>query len=304
MAKVRLPPIEDTIESVLKAGQGYPDIPWLAQYQGVSYDEAYNAIINHYNNTNWGALALDKPPLPAPPVKEKHRRNESEQEKVGIIDRLLLWLVNQFQKISFIIVSLADFVIECLFYSTFGPNELTKIGLASWGFVIVGAKLWAWSHGNKGLAIFCAALSVIGATGIFNASMDAQAAVVKTTNAVVIEDPRVSIQNQINESLANIKKMTIEREKLADGSNPKQVLDYNNQINEANAQLPILRKELAAIKPESIKQVELQLDAWAIFGQISNKIGMDPKVFAFVFILLVAILIQWIIGATTPRKGK
>lgn len=74
MATRKLPTIEATIESVLKAGRGYPDAQWLADYRGITPSEAYEAIEAHYNGTDWGSLAVKKPPMPSAPdpkIKEK-----------------------------------------------------------------------------------------------------------------------------------------------------------------------------------------------------------------------------------------
>ena len=242
----------------------------------------------------------------APKATQRPRKPRTQSladapaSKVPLHDRLILGFAGILQHVAFVVVTVADFVLECLFYSTFAPNDWSKIALASWGVVIVGAKLWAWSTCKTALAVFCACLSVIGSVGIFNASMDAQAVVARTINTERIEDPRLSIQRQIKALEANISAMTTERNALVDA--PLTVRDYNAKIDMANAQLPELRKEMESIKDE-VKTVEVVLDAWSIFGQVSGKIGVDPKAFAFCFILAVSILLQMIIAVTTPKKG-
>lgn len=81
MATLKLPKIETTIESVLKRGQGYPDVKWLAEYRGITQQEAYDAIIKHSAETNWGALAMDKPPLPPAPEKITHAEKKIASSK-------------------------------------------------------------------------------------------------------------------------------------------------------------------------------------------------------------------------------
>lgn len=73
MAKHRLPTIENTIESVLKGGKGYPDVNWLADYRGITPQEAYDSIVKHQGETNWGALAMEKPKLPEAPPALSHK---------------------------------------------------------------------------------------------------------------------------------------------------------------------------------------------------------------------------------------
>jgi hypothetical protein len=70
MAQRRIPPIDATIESVLKAGRGYPEPQWLADYRGISVQDAYSAIQRHYDTTDWGELAAKKPEMPPMPSKK------------------------------------------------------------------------------------------------------------------------------------------------------------------------------------------------------------------------------------------
>ena len=81
MAQRRIPPIDATIESVLKAGRGYPEPQWLADYRGISIQDAYVAIQKHYDTTDWGALALKKPEMPSMPLPVEQKKEEKNPWK-------------------------------------------------------------------------------------------------------------------------------------------------------------------------------------------------------------------------------
>lgn len=75
MAQRRIPPINSTIESVLKAGRGYPEPQWLADYRGIPVMDAYEAIQAHFDSTDWGSLAIKKPVMPSVPEKKAQVKN-------------------------------------------------------------------------------------------------------------------------------------------------------------------------------------------------------------------------------------
>jgi hypothetical protein len=83
MVQRRIPLIEATIESVLKAGRGYPDPQWLADYRGISVADAYEAIQAHYDSTDWGSLAMKKPEMPPMPDKKVLKVKNPWKDKSG-----------------------------------------------------------------------------------------------------------------------------------------------------------------------------------------------------------------------------
>lgn len=52
----KAPPVKESIESVLKAGDGYPDPAWLSNYCKITYEDAAEAIQAHKDGTDWGTL--------------------------------------------------------------------------------------------------------------------------------------------------------------------------------------------------------------------------------------------------------
>jgi hypothetical protein len=75
MAQRRIPPIDATIDSVLKADRGYPSPSWLADYRGISIQAAYEAIKAHYDRSAWESLGISKPTLPPMPDKKELSKN-------------------------------------------------------------------------------------------------------------------------------------------------------------------------------------------------------------------------------------
>jgi len=298
---IRLPQIKDTIESVLKAGRGYPDVPWLASYQGVSYDEAYNAVLEHYNTTNWGALALDRPPLPNKEAQPESIKSYTKSKGIGFFDKVVVRFISGIKSFVFLSASFGDLALTAFFYWSLGYDLPSKLIWGLWALTQTFGKLYLWHMGYKKGAVLAAVLSVIATVSIFLAVVDTQAIVAVANNTKVKSQTEITIDSKIELDHTLQERLKNTPTDYLRGAN-----DINAAIRENNQELAQLRKQLnIESKEQETKKNQFELSAWIVFSQLTNFKWGDPShIFALVLILCIAIFFEVLIYATTPRKGN
>lgn len=216
---------------------------------------------------------------------------------------LVLMFVDQLQSLALVVGSVADLGLNILFYISIGYDLPSKICLAGWGVVTVGAKLWGWSTNRRVLAVWCAVISCFASVAIFMAVLEAQDTASKMVNQTTSIEQRIDGQIEAKEN--DLKAMRTRRDSLPE--------DWTTTYNQLTKSLQDGEKELARLMAEKEKprhqdnqSIEFKMSAWSIFEQMVGLFEKpEPKkVLAFGLALLVAILMELVIAYTTPRKGK
>jgi hypothetical protein len=223
------------------------------------------------------------------------------QGYVGLFEKLVLKFSHSLSYFSFLIASLADLFLSVFFYYSLGYDGISKISLSLWGVVTIGSKLYAWSYRKYILGLWCAILSVFASVSIFLAVIQTQSEQVNQSNSVVTVSSQ--IDGRISSLEADRKALVTRRDSLPS--------DYTSAVQKLNIDIAKVDEQInklmdSKLSPASIaqnEQVEIKLSAWKIFEQFTTiKWDKPAHVVAFLFIILLAGLLDFVIFVVTPRQ--